>query len=300
MDRRWIIGSGPGAVWHPLDIFKNIFYLVGTWGYRFTQFQLGTKLFERFGVSWLDILSIVGVIVTVIGFMVYLSRRSDRTVGLLVWSVLQLLAYSIILPTRGHAGRYQPAVLVLMMFFFVMGLQYLWQKGCNRKAIVFDVVVLGALSCLSLYTWAVIVRGAIDQFNRVHIPAAMWLLRHSPPDAKVAAFDIGAMSYFGNRKIIDLGGLIDPKAGEALYKKTIPAYMKEKGADYLAMVFPYTHPETYFNSLDLNRLLREKVLKFRAEFVMPIDNPETYWPGDAARLLANKIRIYKVTWKPGR
>jgi hypothetical protein len=43
------------------------------------------------------------------------------------------------------------------------------------------------------------------------IPFGRWLAAHAPPEASVAAPDIGAIGYFGERRVIDVGGLVTPR-----------------------------------------------------------------------------------------
>jgi hypothetical protein len=149
---------------------------------------------------------------------------------------------------------------------------------------------------LSLITWSTILEKSLRQFDRGHVAAGKWIDENTPKNARVAGFDIGALAYFGHRHIIDLGGLIDPAAGRALYDHTIPQYLKNQNADYLAMVFPYTDPNVYFNDFQLDELERVGILKQIKTFTFPIADKENYWPGEAARVLANEIRIYKIVW----
>jgi hypothetical protein len=43
------------------------------------------------------------------------------------------------------------------------------------------------------------------------IPMGRWLAAHAAPDAEVATPDIGAIGYFGDRRVLDLGGLVTPR-----------------------------------------------------------------------------------------
>lgn len=42
------------------------------------------------------------------------------------------------------------------------------------------------------------------------IPWGRWFAQHTPPDVSVAAPDIGALGYFGGRRVVDLAGLVTP------------------------------------------------------------------------------------------
>lgn len=52
--------------------------------------------------------------------------------------------------------------------------------------------------------------------NSVHYRAARWISENSPPDALLAAGNVGYLGYFAGRTIFDLNGLVSPRAFEAL------------------------------------------------------------------------------------
>jgi hypothetical protein len=47
--------------------------------------------------------------------------------------------------------------------------------------------------------------------RRALIPAARWLVAHSDARAVVAVQDIGAIGYYADRRVLDLGGLVTPQ-----------------------------------------------------------------------------------------
>lgn len=296
--RRWIIGSTDSLTLYPLEIIKNLCRLIGVWGYRLAEFTFGQKLFAVMGVpaavGWT--IAMIEMLVAFFGMIVCFKQWSFRLNVLFIWAVLVLGAYAVMLPTRGHGGRYQPMVLLVAMVFFVMGVVWLWKFFENRRVWRVGVLVLATIPVLSLVTWFSILSQSLVQFNRVHVAAGRWIDENTPKDARVAGLDIGALAYWGHRPIIDLGGLVDPAAGRALYDRTIPEYLKTQKAEYLAMVFPYTDPEVYFKDFRLDQLERAGMLKSLKTFKFEIVNKTSYWPGLAARVLANEIRIYKIVW----
>jgi hypothetical protein len=298
--RRWIIGAGEYVSLNPLIVLKNFVWLIGVWAYRLAQFTFGERLLASLGLpmvlSWGIAMS--SLLIAAIGFVDFIRRqRSKMITGLLIWTLLQLLAYAVILPTRGHGGRYQPMVPLLAMIFFVLGLKWLWQVFATIKPLRLVPIVTAVLAIFSLFTWFHILAGSLENFDRVHIPAAKWIEKNTPPHARVAALDIGALAYFSHRPVVDLGGLIDPKAGRALYEKRIPQYLESEHADYLLMVYPYTDPNVYFTDFGLDRLRKEGILKWRATFENKIEDHEHHWPGQAARVLASEIRIFEISPK---
>ena len=255
------------------------------------QFSLGQAAFSDVGVpvavGWT--LAAAGAVVMLIGFVVYLARMGTVGAILLIWTIVHTLVYAVILPTRGHAGRYQPMVLLVAMLCLAMGIIWLVKRGTWAVAPA-AVVVLLAIGSTCL--WRGIVRDSSEHFQRVHVAAGNWLRENTSPDAVVAAFDIGAIGYVSERKILDIGGLLDGDAGRALYAGTMDEYLRRHRPDMLAMIFPYTDPLGYFHALRLDEHTMVLQKTFR------IDVPDVHWPGEAARVLANEIRIYRMHWPP--
>jgi len=54
-------------------------------------------------------------------------------------------------------------------------------------------------------------RHSLKQIQSTLIEAATWVRNHSAPGDLIAAHDIGALYYFGERKVLDLVGLTDPE-----------------------------------------------------------------------------------------
>ncbi len=86
--------------------------------------------------------------------------------------------------------------------------------------------------------------------NQGNVDAARWLAANTPPDAVVAVNDIGALAYFGQRRIVDLLGLATPEAIEALSasrrssllrEQRLLALMVDEGVRYV-VIFPELFP----------------------------------------------------------
>jgi len=53
---------------------------------------------------------------------------------------------------------------------------------------------------------------AVKNINELHVAMGRWVERHVPPGATVAANDVGAIAYFGRRRVLDLEGLVSPRS----------------------------------------------------------------------------------------
>lgn len=87
--------------------------------------------------------------------------------------------------------------------------------------------------------------------NQGDVAAAQWIAANTPADALVAVNDIGALAYFGRRRIVDLVGLASPEVvavtstsrpGSAEREARLRDLLLDLGVDYIVMFpewFPY-------------------------------------------------------------
>jgi hypothetical protein len=74
------------------------------------------------------------------------------------------------------------------------------------------------------------------------VVTAKWVAQNVPPDAIIAAHDIGALGYFDNHKLIDLAGLISPEVIPFIRDEPkIAVFLNEQSAGYL-IAFPEFYP----------------------------------------------------------
>ena len=74
--------------------------------------------------------------------------------------------------------------------------------------------------------------------NTEMVAAAKWVSQNTEPNAIVAAHDIGALGYYGDRRLVDLAGLISPDVVPFIRdEEQLANYLDKKGAGYL-VTFP--------------------------------------------------------------
>jgi len=74
------------------------------------------------------------------------------------------------------------------------------------------------------------------------VDTAQWVNRNTPEEALIAAHDIGALGYFGDRSIIDLAGLVSPEVIPFIRDESaIDNFLKDQKADFL-VTFPGWYP----------------------------------------------------------
>ncbi len=71
-----------------------------------------------------------------------------------------------------------------------------------------------------------------------HIVSANWINENTNPDDIIATHDVGAIGFYGGRKIVDVAGLITPelisKINDRNYSVIMTDFLKKSGAKYLA------------------------------------------------------------------
>jgi len=74
------------------------------------------------------------------------------------------------------------------------------------------------------------------------VVAAKWVAATLPPDALIAAHDIGALGYFDYHELIDLAGLVSPDVIPFIRDEPqLANYLNQRSADYL-IAFPEFYP----------------------------------------------------------
>ena len=170
-------------------------------------------------------------------------------------------------PARGSArnlgGREAPGALPLLVlwpaalaaFFLIARVQFIsryWVPATPALCAAACVGVeraLGRRSALALgglyfaqqaAVLLCLVGPQIDAFTRGldRGPAEIgrWLRANAAPDALVATPDIGAIGFYGERRLLDLGGLVTPAMAPILARHDLPEIMK--GALYEAVGSP--------------------------------------------------------------
>lgn len=195
------------------------------------------------------------VVLAFYGAVALLLRFPNRTAMLCLWATLDYVAYCVTLPEPGHGGRYQPFVLLLFPPLLAIGLVDLLRRLAKLFAAPRAGVALGwawvglvaALTAATLPRWEAALRDSTATINSTHRTLALWLRDHYPAHTRIAVFDIGAIGYFSNMDVVDLGGLVDRNYLPYLISRRVPDYLSERGIRYV--ILPHTGTNTQFGDL---------------------------------------------------
>ncbi len=148
------------------------------------------------------------------------TRRGRRTFvdasrhWMLAWLVALPAAY--VLLDIQVLSRYLLLVLPPLVVLGAAG----WQAVApaapgRRRALVAALALAAVASNAVLYARVVLPpsRAFAEDLQTRMKGLALYLHDHAPPDAVVAAADIGYLAFYSQRRVLDLGGLVEPRTG---------------------------------------------------------------------------------------
>ncbi|HEY7357114.1 MAG TPA: hypothetical protein VH590_11630 [Ktedonobacterales bacterium] len=218
---------------------KGAYYALGTGELtRLVSYALG--VLEFLGSSPLVALGLPGTI-----YALWLARRSGirGTQWLaLAWAMALIGVYAIHLPVVYQNGRYLMPVLPVLLGLGVTGSLRVVSVGGYRALPGVLLVLALAMAALSLVRGTGIYQANVHYINDYQVETALWLRANTPAGALVATHDIGAIGYFSDRRVIDLGGLTQPEIVPLLDdQQALLAYLQRAHVDYVVM-FPDWFP----------------------------------------------------------
>jgi hypothetical protein len=207
----------------------------------------------QFEAEWLRWLFSVDVLVPVLALpgLWWLWRSRGREWGLpALILILHPIGMALLAPYRGpgfQEGRYSIHLLPLAIAVALAGVQGLTASGSGvgwrrhlRLALAAGLV---AAACWTLpgaanrYAWAV------QNIDAMQVHLGRWIAANTPPEARLALNDVGAIAYLSRREVVDMMGLVTP-AIIAYRKEGEPGvlrYLEGACPDYL-VIFPAWFP----------------------------------------------------------
>ncbi len=158
--------------------------------------------------------------------------------------------YALRLPVSYQHGRYLLPIIPIVLLYGIVGTVLLldWLKARSTKPVARVLRRVYALTIIVVFVLYVPIGAAafatdVAIINGEMVAVAQWLDRNTPPDAIIAAHDIGAIGYFTRRPILDLAGLISPEVIPFIRDEAkLGEWMRAKGAQYF-VTFPGWYPQ---------------------------------------------------------
>lgn len=266
---RWLaIGAGAALLLGPYVLFHlrltglpfpSTFYAKqAEYGQLLRDFSLWWRLFGNFGPPVETVQGVFRVIfigpqvllLPGLGYAAWLTFKERRAELWLIWLwwVSFLLLYGLRLPVTYQHGRYQMPVIVWVVLLGGWGTARLvavqQQKGLIGRVVSRALVAsLGLLLLLFVGVGAQAYSRDVRFIETEMVATARWLNLNTPPEAVIAAHDIGAIGYFSRRPLIDLAGLVTPAIIPIIRDEAaLWQFMQAHGAAYL-VTFPSWYPQ---------------------------------------------------------
>lgn len=185
------------------------------------------------------------------GFLLTLVRsvrgRNWSVLAMEIWLLGFLLLYATRLPVTYQHGRY---VIPAMPVYFLLGLAGMtgwvklretrrWRRVIGRTW----VLSLGFVLITFWFVGAQAYARDVAVIESEMVAAAKWIERNTEPASLIAAHDIGALGYFGDRRLVDLAGLVSPQVIPFMRDEgQLAEFLDEQGVNYL-MTFPGWYPQ---------------------------------------------------------
>jgi arabinofuranosyltransferase len=164
-----------------------------------------------------------------------------------IWLLGYLLIYALRLPVTYQYGRYVMPVMPVFILWSLAGMAT-WVKPVEPRQWkrILGRSWVAALTLVWLAFWAIGANAYAQSVAIIEsemVDSARWIAQNTPSDALVATHDIGALGYFGQRRLLDLAGLVSPEVIPFINDEArLAKFLDENHADYL-MTFPDWYPD---------------------------------------------------------
>ena len=176
-----------------------------------------------------------------------LKREYNTYLVFLLFIVGLIAVYYFKLPFSHRFGRYMMPVIPFYMLIAVAGVKtvidFIHVKISKSKTslanfifIVYFVLAAGFFIYYDLHNEVEFTYYSKYQ-NERQVAAGKWLNQNTPDSAIIATHDIGAIAFYGERKIIDMVGLVTPELithiKDADYSDYLNNYLLKQKVDYI-------------------------------------------------------------------
>jgi 4-amino-4-deoxy-L-arabinose transferase-like glycosyltransferase len=159
-----------------------------------------------------------------------LARKGEGRPLMQACLVLLAGGLSLLIVHAGIRLYPRPWYFVVTAQSLALALALFWEgvHRLPRKLALFTGAWFGML-LTSLMIW----QQGYHPWQVFHLEAADWIKRNTPPDTLIGAWNAGIMGYYSGRQVVNLDGVVNPAAFEAIQAGRLMAYIRETGIDYV-------------------------------------------------------------------
>ena len=182
----------------------------------------------------------------VVGWVALSIRRRDWAgISSVLWCGGYLYLYISRLPAYQHGRYLMPAMPILFLFGLLAFFEFSRSDLIGRYHRTVQTAWQLSLVLVTLGFVALGARAYGEDVGLIEsemVVTAKWVAQNIPPNAIIAAHDIGALGYFDQHPLIDLAGLVSPEVIPFMRDETrLAVYLNRRGAGYL-IAFPGFYP----------------------------------------------------------
>jgi len=218
-----------------------------------------------------------------------IKRQSDKKYLLLnLWIILLPLISSVIAPNWRHHGRYLIPLIPLVyiagvnllqkIFGYVQTKNYKGLKSIRRLSVA--CILIFSLLGTSLFAYTI--GWNVENINDQQVNIGNWLMKNLPDEKAYGMNDIGAITFFTKKYVIDMAGLVTPeifkiqKMSQKEGAITLFKLLKSKNVNYIIIYpdwFDYimANYSLYFREVYSARLSKNTICGGIEMFVYKID-----------------------------
>jgi hypothetical protein len=238
---------------------------LGSLGYKLSIWAILGLVTVILPLSWISLRWLVSFLKTQ-GW----EKDSSRLplIIFLIWMILHNLGYMIYLPIIGAASRYASLNHIALWLALWLGI---WINRQSKYKYWFA-IGLSIIALANTLYWNRVYDSNIDHMLNVRIAAGDYIREQIPENETCAAFDVGALRYYSQRPLVDLGGLVDPDLVEWHLAGEFDQYLIEN--DVKCLVVPGRSGTTEDGVIDILKesgLSQSRLYKLEQERVFQID-----------------------------
>jgi hypothetical protein len=211
-------------------------------------------IWEKFGLTFLQLLTGASLLLLP-GFVLWAVKsvrgRDWATLAGMIWFAGFVALYALRLPPYQHARYLMPAMPIFFLWGWLGTAETITRTATRLGVRLMRVAWAAALVALTVAFWGLGARSFgqdVAYIESEMVTTAQWADANIPPDAVIAAHDIGALGYFDHHALIDMAGLVSPEVIPFLRDESrLADYLTQRGADYF-IAFPSLYPELAMRS----------------------------------------------------
>ena len=159
-------------------------------------------------------------------------------------------------------ARYLLMIMPCLVIVSVMSFEWMATHVAGVRRGIGALALGAGLAAWAVWGFVTVTRAlpvSGGQMEKAYRVMGRWIREHTPQDARIAAGEIGTLGYYGDRYLIDCGGLVLPANQLPLWQRGPTTLLKAVKADYTLTPYDYR-----LAGVDYEPLLSWKVQGHRA------------------------------------